>query len=132
MRETIIDHEHFTLWLHRDTKIVHHMLKRYITGPAVREVLMRGLELFEQYGCEKWLSDDREASTMNAGDKVWADFNWEPRIIAAGWKYWAIVLPEKTSGQLDSRELIRQYSERGVTARVFVDVDEAYAWLASQ
>lgn len=132
MRETLIDNEFASLWYYPDTKIIHHQFKKFIYGPAFREVIMKGLEYFENEGCEKWLSDDRGNSALHPDDKEWGDTNWTPRVIAAGWKYWALILPEKVIGQMNMRRLIQEYLERGVEVEVFSNPEEGLAWLESK
>lgn len=65
---TIIDTDYATLWYHPDTKIVHHQMHRFTYGEQFRQVLEKGLEIFQQYGAQKWLSDDRKNSALPAAD----------------------------------------------------------------
>lgn len=50
-------------------------------------------------------------------------------MVKLGWKYWAVVLPEKVVGQLGVKRHFEEYSKVGVTARLFTDSDEAMKWL---
>ena len=95
-------------------------------------MLNKGLEVFQEFGAQKWLSDDRANSALSPEDGEWGTNNWNPRVIAAGWKYWAIVMPAKVIGQMNMQYFIKVNSELGVTARVFSDPDEAMRWLEAQ
>lgn len=129
---TIIDNDFATLWYHPDKKIVHHQFHKFIFGQAFRDVLTRGAEIFEQYGARKWLSDDTNNGALPKDDSEWALGVWQPRVMKAGWKYWAIVMPEKVIGQMNMRRWAKTYSEQGIEVEMFSDPDEAMRWLASK
>jgi hypothetical protein len=132
MSITILDNEHATLWYHPETKIVHHQYHQPISGESFREVLTKGAEAFEEYGAFKWLSDDRANTAIPPEDGDWAENVWVPRVLAAGWKYWAIVMPAKIIGQMNMQFFQKQNQERGVTVQVFSDPTEAMHWLSTQ
>ncbi len=129
---TIIDNEYVTLWYHPEHGIVHHQFHKYIYGQPFRDMLSKGADIFEQYGADKWLSDDRNNSALPPEDAEWGDTYWAPRVIQAGWKYWAVVMPEAIIGQMNMKRFIKMYSDRGVTVRAFTDPNEALKWLESQ
>ncbi len=126
---TILDTDYATLWYHPETKIVQHVFHRFIYGPRFREVLETGLQIFKEHGAQKWLSDDRKNSTLTADDTKWALNDWNPRVYAAGWKYWAIVMPDKVVGQLNMERIMKDNIALGLTIKVFEDADEALKWL---
>jgi len=128
---TISDTEYATLWYHPDHKIVHHQFHKFIHGEEFRQVLDKGVEIFKENGAQKWLSDDRMNSTLTAEDGAWATTDWSVRVMAAGWKYWAIVMPDKIVGKLNMQRFIEDYSKKGVTIDIFGDPEEALKWLES-
>lgn len=130
--QVIVDTRTASLRYHRRKKIVHHEFRRFVHGKHFREILEKGLELFETHGACKWLSDDRGNGPLTKEDAEWALGVWAPRVMAAGWKFWAIVMPEKAIGQLHMQKWIDTYAERGVTVRAFTDPDEAMSWLEKQ
>lgn len=91
----------------------------------------KGAEIFKTNGAQKWLSDDRMNSTLTAEDGAWASTDWSARVMAAGWKYWAIVMPDKVVGKLNMQRFIEDYSKKGVTIDIFGDPEEALKWLES-
>ena len=131
-KTTVIDNDFATLWYYPEDKIVHHQFHRFMYGQAFRDVIMKGADLFEQHGCNKWLSDDRGNPVLNPADKTWGDQHWQPRVLAAGWKYWGLVLPEKVLGQLSMERLAGEYRKLGVEVQTFSDPDEALKWLRSK
>src|SRR5437773_2878527 len=100
---TIIDTEAVSLRYYPPTKIVHHQIRRFVRGDEFRKLLLQGLRAFRKYGAHKWLSDDRGNGPLTPADCAWAREEWGPRVIAAGWKHWAVVLPAKVMGQMNMR-----------------------------
>ena len=127
--EVVLDNETSRLCYDPRHKIVQHEFRSFVHGRALRDVLERGLELLKQRGAHKWLSDDRGNGPVTAADSEWALNDWAPRVIAAGWKYWAVVLPEKVLGQMNMRRWIETYSKLGVLAQVFDDPEAGRTWL---
>ncbi len=130
-KQTISDTEYATLWYYPDKKIVHHQFHKFIHGNEFRQVLDKGVEIFKDNGAQKWLSDDRKNSTLSTADTEWAQQDWFPRVFAAGWKYWAIVMPDKVVGKMNMKHFIEAYSAQGLTIDIFDDADEALKWLES-
>ena len=88
---TIIDTEAASLRYYPATRIVHHEIRRFIHGPQLRALLLEGVRAFRKYGANKWLSDDRGNGPLKPEDAAWASAEWSPQVMAAGWKYWALV-----------------------------------------
>ncbi len=126
---TIFDNEDAALWFHPETKVVHHQIKRYVYGEGLRKVLNEGYEQLKKNSAKKWLSDDRANNALGSEDSAWAQNDWFPRVLSAGWKYWAIVLPEKIIGQMNMKTFINQYALAGITVQVFSDPNQALNWL---
>ncbi|MBS2032998.1 MAG: hypothetical protein JST54_34315 [Deltaproteobacteria bacterium] len=131
-KTTILDNDYATLWHHPESKIVHHQFKRFIHGEEFRQVLRRGQALMEEHKATKWLSDDRANSALPADDEKWAQAEWFPKVQAAGWKYWAIVLPEKIVGQMNMKRFADMYKDLGITAKMFSKPEDALLWLELQ
>lgn len=127
----VLETDYATLWFHPDSKVVHHSFHKFIHGPRFREILERGLELMQEHGACKWLSDDRKNPAMAAEDNQWGVTDWGSRALESGWKYWALLLPEAAVGQGIMNRSIAAFSERGLIVRTFQDPDEALKWLES-
>ena len=131
-KELLIDNDVASLWYYPDNKIIHHKLKKFIYGENFKNLLITGTEYFEKKGCKKWLSDDRNSSALRKADLDWGEDNWKQRILKAGWKYWAIMMPDLEVGKMTMKALINDFRELGVTVELFNDVELAYKWLAEQ
>ncbi len=128
-RQTLLQNEFATVWFDAERNLVHHQFHRFIAGAAFREVLTKGLETFEKESATKWLSDDRENSALPLDDEKWAQTEWFPRMVKAGWKYWAIVLPQKIVGQLNMNRHGKFFADQGLTVNYFTDPEAALRWL---
>jgi hypothetical protein len=131
-KKVLLDNEWVTIWYHGDTKIIHHQFHQYIYGEKFRECLNTGTEMMKKHGAKKWLSDDRNNAAMSKEDMAWTETDWYPRTIAAGWKFWAIVLPKNIIGKMNMDYIIKRAAAEGLTIRPFTDPDEAMEWLESQ
>ncbi|WP_027621432.1 hypothetical protein [Acetivibrio clariflavus] len=124
--EILLDNDYATLWYYPDTKIIHHKFKKFIYGDKLINLLTTGAEYFEKKGCKKWLSDDRNSSALRKADLEWAEKNWKQKILDAGWKYWAIMMPDLQVGKMSLNPIINDFKELGVTVEIFDDVELAY------
>jgi hypothetical protein len=132
MRETIIQKGRMSLFFHPLEKIVHHQMHQYPGLELLQEVLMRGMELLKETGATKWLSDDRNGGAVPKSHHEWGDKVWAPQAIDAGWRHWALVLPNDLLHTANMQKLVRLYTSQGVTVQTFSDPDEAFRWLRLQ
>ena len=65
--------------------------------------LTTGAEYLENHGAQKWLSDDRNSVVIGADDVQWGETVGAPRVIKAGFKYWATVTPSKAVAALQMK-----------------------------
>ena len=128
----ILDTPQITVQYHPEGKIIHHEMHDYTHGKDLRDGLMAGVEAMKKYGATKWLSDDRKNVVLNLDDRQWGEDVWLPAVIEAGWKYWALVEPEKALARARMEERAEVFKKRGVTVRSSTDPDEAMKWLKSQ
>jgi hypothetical protein len=126
---TIVNDANISMWYYPESKILHHQIHRFFFGKPFRDSMLKGIEVLQKNGARKWLSDDRNETALTPEDLEWGDKEWFPRAAKCGWKYWALVMPEKVVGQLSVKKLIDRYSARGVTTQVFSSVDQAKKWL---
>lgn len=131
IKQEVLDNEYATLWYYPQLKVVHHKFHKFIYGDKFREVLTAGADIFEQYGCNKWLSDDRKNSALSNEDAEWGAKAWNPRVLNSGWKYWAMILPDKTVGKMNMKRLISAYDGLGLRIEIFEDEHSALVWLSS-
>jgi hypothetical protein len=133
MKETeLINDENMALWYDPVSKYVHHKIKKSLPKGSFEKMLSMGADHLEKYGMKKWLSDDSNVVAITKEDAEWGDKIWAPRVIKAGFKYWAVVMPTSAMGSLQVNRFVKEYREKGVTVEVFNSVDAAKAWLDSK
>jgi hypothetical protein len=106
MTHTLLENDYATLVYYPESGIVHHEFRKFIYGDALHEILEVGLTAFQQYGASKWLSDDRKNSAVPQADLEWALEYWVMPMIQSGWKYWAVVLPDKAVGRAAMKRIV--------------------------
>ncbi len=126
---TIIDNRYATLIYEDDKKIVHHQFHSLLDSKNLRLVLNTGIELLKEHKAIKWLSDNRAIGPHSEEDGAWVNDDWLPRVIAAGWKYWALVVPDDFMGRVNMSEFVESFHVRGIRIMVFTDLDKATTWL---
>jgi hypothetical protein len=127
----ILNNEYATVLYYPESGIVHHTLHKPTTGEPFREVMLAGLEAMKANGAQKWLSDDRPNQTIPPEDAEWGERVWFPQVKAAGWKYWALVVPNELEGRLRMKDFVDLYYERGIRIMVFSTPEDALTWLES-
>ncbi len=130
--QIILDNPYATVVYVAKGGYIHHTFHQHVSGEIMREVLNKGLDALKQYGACKWLSDDRKNAELSAEDTDFGANDWAPRVIAAGWKYWALVIPESNEARASMQEVIHAYHEQGVWVRIFTNVEDAQKWLETQ
>jgi hypothetical protein len=131
-QELIFKNENISIWYHDDFKIIHHKFHKFTTGKILKESLNKELEAIRKYSVVKILSDDKENPIMKKEDMEWTASEWRPAVIKEGWKFWAIVLPEQTAGQMALKKIISEYAKTGVTVQAFTDSNAAFEWIKQQ
>lgn len=129
---TVINDEFATLVYEPEQKIVHHTFHKPLPSTEFRRVLDTGAELFAKHQASKWLSDDRGNSALSEEDSEWAMKDWFPRVLQAGWKFWALVVPEDIMARMNLKQFVDSYYEQGLRIMVFTDPVEAKGWLERQ
>jgi hypothetical protein len=126
---TICNNDYATLIYHADEKIIHHTFHQPIGGEEFRKILNMGADALREHGASKWLSDDRNNSALSPEDTEWSINNWFPRAVQSGWKYWALVVPPDVLAQLNLKEFVDLYFEKGLRIMVFTVPEKAMEWL---
>ncbi|MEM6529023.1 MAG: hypothetical protein AAF653_12065, partial [Chloroflexota bacterium] len=125
------ENEHVVMYYHEDTRIVHHKYQPTIKGEFIREQLTMGVELLKEHGANKWLSDNSLFNNLPEEDNQWIINDWFPEALQAGWKYYALVVPEDDMGKMNMVQFTSTFTSMDIAARVFVDADRAMEWLVA-
>jgi uncharacterized protein with PhoU and TrkA domain len=126
---TIIQNEYATLVYHSDIKVVHHTFHKPIAGQAFRDVLSTGIKVMAEHKASKWLSDDRENAVLPDDDVTWSKEVWFPHALKAGWKYWALVVPQDLLARMNMKQFVDSYIDQGLRVMVFSQPESAMEWL---
>ena len=126
---SLVENEYATLIYHCDAKFIHHTFHQPIGGEAFREVLNTGITTLAEHQSTKWVSDDRENMALSREDTAWSKEDWFPRAVEAGWKYWALVVPQNILARMNMKEFVDSYAVQGLRIRVFSKPEEAIAWI---
>ncbi len=133
MEKLIIEeNDRYSLYCYPKHGIIHHVIHQFIYGDAFQNLLTKGAEAFENYKCDKWLSNDRSNTVLRKEDVEWGQKYWEPRVLKAGWKYWAIIIPQSAVGKLSMKSIIDRYASLGVNVEIFDDEQAGLNWLINQ
>lgn len=127
----VIDNKYARLSYDTDQKIVHHCFHHELDSANLRAVLNSGIELLKSHNAEKWLSDNREIEPHSEEDGAWVNEDWLPRAVAAGWKYWALIVPDDLMARLNMSEFVESFYNKGIRIMVFTDHHQAWSWLVN-
>ena len=125
----IVDNEFITVRYLDDKRIIYHTIHKPFPDQVLKDGVNAGTEALRTYGACKWLSDDRKSGPVSPDIAEWGSKDWNPRTIAAGWKYWANVVPEELASAGSLIPVIESLYTLGLRMMVFTDLEEAFQWL---
>ncbi len=126
---TLIENEYITVEYWGDKKFIRHTIHQPIDPDHLKPALNTGTDALAQYGAHKWLSDDRKNGPLSSDLEAWGTNEWIPRTIAAGWQYWANVVPEQLIAAGTMLPAIEFLFNAGLRLMVFSTVEGAIQWL---
>jgi hypothetical protein len=125
----LYDHESITIQYIPTKRFIYHTVHKPVSGQIFRDALMAGTDGLIKHKICKWLSDDRKNGPVSQADAEWGVAVWNAQTIAAGWKYWAVVVPPAVADAGSLMPVIEALYELGLTMMVFTDLEAAIAWL---
>lgn len=130
-KEIIYDSPYITVEYWPESKLIYHVIHQPISDqlPIFKEALNAGTAALQQYQVHKWLSDDRKNDGLTPEGNEWSFNDWQPRTLKAGWKYWALVVPQTLAAAGTLTPVVEQLFELGLRMMVFTDVEDAIVWL---
>jgi hypothetical protein len=130
----LLTNEYITLEYRPEEKLIYHTIHQPI-GPTQTQVLVdaldAGTEALQKNQVTKWLSDDRLNGPLMPEFLNWSLGDWSPRTIAAGWKYWANVVPTELVAAGTLVPVIEHFHKFGLRMQVFTHVEDGLKWLAT-
>ena len=100
-------------WLEHE-KIVVKTFYDFIYGEEMRGAFEAGFNALVTYHGIKWLSDNLGLKPYRNQDVTWINEDWFPRMLKAGWKYWAAVEPENILGKWSMKNFMDFYQQQGI------------------
>lgn len=131
MDEVVItDNEYITIKHIPEKGLIYHTVHQNISGETLREALLKGTAAMAAHEATcKWLSDDRKNGPLPPDDVKWGEEIWNAKTMAAGWKYWALVVPTEIVSAGAMAPVINNMFELGLRMMVFDNVEAALKWL---
>jgi hypothetical protein len=131
-KEVCYNSDTVTVWYDPDKNIVSHKIHKFVFGEEYQKFLLAGTETLKKHHAKKWLSDDRNNVALREEDIAWGMVNWLPQTVQAGWKYWAIIQPDKVIAQMNMKTLVENFAKEGVITKYFSNTADAEKWLDAQ
>ncbi|MDD9947284.1 MAG: hypothetical protein OXU20_39965 [Myxococcales bacterium] len=128
----ILDDPSITVHCYVDEGVIHHEVHAFCNMETMKRALTAGVEAMREHGATKWLSDDRKNGPLSADQEAWGRQVWFPSAYEAGWRFWAICLPEGVVARQTLERRIAGYAQQGVTVERFDDPTVAWGWLRHQ
>jgi len=125
----LYEDEYITLGHEPTNKMIFHIIHQPVPVEIMKKALTIGSDSLKEHGYSKWLSDDRKNGPLSEEGGKWVMSEWQPNTIAAGWKYWAIVVPAEVASAATLMEYIQALHEQGLRMMVFEEPEDAIEWL---
>lgn len=128
---TLYNSPYITVEYWPENELIYHTIHQPMSDQLAmfKEALNAGTDALEKYGVSKWLSDDRKNDALTEEGNKWSLGEWQPRTMKAGWKYWAIIVPEELAAAGTLLPVIDSLFELGLRMMVFTNLEDAVAWL---
>jgi hypothetical protein len=128
---SIYNSEYITVEYWPDDRLIYHTVHQSMSNqlPVFKEALNAGTAALQKYKVCKWLSDDRKNDGLTPEGNEWSFGDWQPRTLKAGWKYWALVVPQTLAAAGTLTPVVENLFELGLRMMVFTTVEEAVVWL---
>ncbi len=105
--------------------------KKFTHSHEFRTGLEKGLELAKQKAASRWLADVRNIGALPQDDQDWSNRDWFPRVLAAGIKRNALIVPTSTLHQIAMEAIRSKVEGVDLETAYFDDIEKAKQWLDS-
>lgn len=92
-------------------------------------ILEAGLGALRAHRGSRWLADCRDMKAVKQADQEWIDQSWFPRVLAAGLRRMALVIPKSGLARMNLDDMMRRVPETKLETGHFATIDEATEWL---
>jgi hypothetical protein len=126
------DERFLTIHWDEDTKAVWAEWKEAVEGEPFRRGLNAGLELVRQKKARKWIADTKHMGVVSVEDVKWTNEDWIPRVVAAGLRWMAFVMPRKVVAKMAVKTVVSKLGEHELSTSYVESLDDARAWLRAR
>ncbi len=127
----ILDNEFVTLVYEDENALLFDVYKANIAFETIQASLNAGLQKMNETHANRWLTDTRAIGGFSEAGAQWVLTDWAPRALEAGWKYWALVVPEAMEGRVAMVQFVNAFAQVGIRVRVFIDINKARQWVVN-
>jgi SpoIIAA-like len=79
----------------------------------------------------RWLADCREMKAIQQSDQEWLDRSWFPRMLAAGLRRMAVVIPKSGLAMTNLEDIFSKVPGNKLDVAFFATVAEAERWISA-
>jgi hypothetical protein len=118
------------MWWNATSRAVHVEWQGWADPAEFAAALEAGLSALSEHRASRWLADCRDMKTIQQSDQDWLDRNWFPRMIAAGLRRMALVIPKSGLAMTNLEDIISRVPADKIDAEFFATVAEAESWIS--
>jgi hypothetical protein len=118
------------MWWNATSRAVHIEWQGWADPAEFAAALEAGLNALSERRGSRWLADCRDMKTIQQSDQEWLDRNWFPRIIAAGLRRMALVIPKSGLAMTNLEDIISRVPADKIDAEFFATVAQAESWIS--
>jgi hypothetical protein len=119
------------MWWNATSRAVHIEWQGWADPAEFAAALEAGLVALIEHRSSRWLADCREMKAIQQSDQEWIDKNWFPRIIAAGLRRMAVVIPKSGLARSNLEDIMEKVAADRIDGQFFATVAEAEAWISA-
>lgn len=84
----------------------------------------------KQHGGSRALGDCRNMKVIKQSDQEWSNGDWMPRVLAAGLRRMALVIPKSGLALMNVQEIMSRVPGTKLDVAYFATIEEAREWLS--
>jgi SpoIIAA-like len=108
---------------------VHVEWQGWADSTELREVLEAGLGALTGHRGSRWLADCGDMKVVQQSDQEWIEQSWFPRVLGAGLRRMAIVIPKSGLARMNLEDILRRVPGTRLDVAYFATVEEASIWI---
>ena len=101
----------------------------YAEGAELRAGYDAILALCRSKRNRRYIGDARDLAPISQADQRWINEEFMPRLLAAGVRYMAIVIPKASVARLSVRQVLSKVNEINLVTAYFDEIEAARDWL---